>query len=76
VRHHATRLVGSDIGDIVGSVSAPDRAVALPHPGDDPVLREAQQQRLSELREKLEDEGADGRATYEALRREAETWPE
>jgi len=57
-------------------MSVPDRAAASPHPLDDPALRAAQQQRLSKLREELEAEGADGRATYEALRREAETWPE
>lgn len=57
-------------------MGVPDRTAALPHPVDDPTIRAAQQQRLSKLLEELEAEGVDGQAAFEALQRQADTWPE
>jgi hypothetical protein len=49
---------------------------AVPQPADDPKLRDAQRERLQQLRDELVAEGANGSKYLPELQRLADTWPE
>jgi hypothetical protein len=49
---------------------------AIPQPADDPKFRDAQRERLQQLRDELVAEGANGSNYLPELQRRADTWPE